>query len=174
MSSRLAWMAAFTLEVSSTTSFLYLRFSFSSSVTFAFTMAMDSFIFGTWSFRSRMFCSRMSSGSSAAEIIQPNIERKTRFMRCHMGESSSEAGLKPQLAMNGNMIHGCVEPGAIFPDWGPRPLEVQIGPGRGGFPLHHPSPPPGVEVVLIETRPGGCELLRRRAGERRAWKVQVA
>jgi len=47
MSSRLAWMAAFTLEVSSTTSFLYFWFSFSSKVTFAFTIAIDSFIFGT-------------------------------------------------------------------------------------------------------------------------------
>ncbi len=46
-SSRPAWMAAFTLAVSSRTSCWYLAFSFSSSVTFARTMAMDSFIFGT-------------------------------------------------------------------------------------------------------------------------------
>ena len=84
MSSRLAPMAALTLEVSSTRSFLYFWFSFSSRVTFAFTMAIDSFIFGTWSFRSRMFCSRMSSGSSAEAIIQPNMLRKTRRNRCHM------------------------------------------------------------------------------------------
>src|SRR5438105_15433194 len=31
-----------------------------------------------------MFCSRMSSGSSAAETIQPKTERKARFIRCHM------------------------------------------------------------------------------------------
>src|SRR3954469_13735088 len=101
MSSRLAWMAAFTLEVSSATSFLYFWFSFSSSVTFAFTMAMDSFIFGTWSFRSRMFCSRISSGSSAAEIIQPNIERNARRILCHIGESLREGEAKPQLVQAG-------------------------------------------------------------------------
>ena len=94
MSSRLAWMAAFTLEVSSATSFLYFWFSLSSSVTFAFTMAIDSFIFGTWSFRSRMFCSRISSGSSAAEIIQPNIERNARFMRCHIAKPPEGRPLK--------------------------------------------------------------------------------
>src|SRR3954466_15453093 len=31
-----------------------------------------------------MFCSRMSSGSSAAETIHPKTERKARFIRCHM------------------------------------------------------------------------------------------
>src|SRR5438067_6491786 len=101
MSSRFAWMAAFTLEVSSMTSFLYFWFSFSSSVTFAFTMAIDSFIFGTWSFRSRMFCSRISSGSSAAEIIQPNIERNARFMRCHIAKPPEGRPLKAQLEIRG-------------------------------------------------------------------------
>ncbi len=43
-SSRPAWIAAFTLAVRSFTSFLYLVFSFSSRVTFARTIAIDSFI----------------------------------------------------------------------------------------------------------------------------------
>ncbi len=75
--------------------------------------------------------------------------------------------------MNGNMIHGCVEPGAIFPDWGPRPLEVEIGPGRGGFALDHASAHPEIELVLIETRRADCELIRGRAGKRGLGNVQV-
>src|SRR6267378_3040927 len=35
-----------------------------------------------------MFCSRIISGSSAAEIIQPNIERIARLKRFHMGATS--------------------------------------------------------------------------------------
>src|SRR2546425_613600 len=35
-----------------------------------------------------MFCSRIISGSSAAKIIQPNIERIARLKRCHMGTTS--------------------------------------------------------------------------------------
>src|SRR5713101_323401 len=88
MSSRPACRAALTLLVRSTLSFLYFWFSFSSSVTLAFTIAIDSFIFGTWSFRSRMFCSRIISGSSTEEIIQPNMERIARLKRCHMGATS--------------------------------------------------------------------------------------
>jgi tRNA (guanine-N7-)-methyltransferase len=75
--------------------------------------------------------------------------------------------------MNGNMIHGCAEPGAIFPDWGPRPLEVEIGPGRGGFALDHAAAHPEIELVLIETRRADCELIRGRAGKRGLGNVQV-
>src|ERR1039458_1733044 len=58
-SSRPAWMAALVLAVRSLISFLYFASSLSSSVALAFTMAIDSFMRGTWSFMSRMFCSRM-------------------------------------------------------------------------------------------------------------------
>jgi len=71
-------MAAFTLAVKSLTSFLYLASSFSSKVTFALTMAILSFMRGTWSFMSRMFCSRISSGSSATEMKNPTNERIIR------------------------------------------------------------------------------------------------
>src|SRR5437868_15088124 len=91
ISMRASLTAAFTLGVRSVTLFLFFWFYFSRRVAFAFTIAIDSFIFGTWSFRSRMFCSRISSGSSAAEIIQPNIERKTRFMRCHIWKASRKS-----------------------------------------------------------------------------------
>ena len=47
MSSRPAWIAAFTLDVRSARSFLYFASSRSSSVTFARTIAMLSFIRGT-------------------------------------------------------------------------------------------------------------------------------
>src|SRR3982751_3004892 len=171
MSSRLAWMAAFTLEVSSVTSFLYFWFSFSRRVTFAFTMAIDSFIFGTWSFRSRMFCSRISSGSSAAEIIQPNIERNARFMRCHIAKASRGRTLKHSLRsvarngyFGGRMQIGCKEPDEFFPDWRrdfgrSAPLELEIGPGRGAFALDHAARHPEIDLVLIETRRSDCELI---------------
>src|SRR6516225_508909 len=88
-SSRLAWMAAFILAVKSLTSFLYFDSSFSSKVTFALTMAMLSFMCGTWSFISRMFCSRISSGSSATEMKKPKNERNIRCKRLHIGPPSA-------------------------------------------------------------------------------------
>src|SRR5260370_19587366 len=170
MSSRLAWMAAFTLEVNSTVSFRYFWFSFSSSVTFAFTMAIDSFIFGIWSFRSRMFCSRISSGSSAAEIIQPNMDRKARFIRCHIGEPPPGVGeSNHSLGMLATMLYGCAEPGSVFPEWGPRPLEVEIGPGPGGVALHPARLPPESELGPILTPRSDWRLIphrRRNAGLR--------
>src|SRR5689334_4149036 len=47
-------------------------------------MAMLSFMRGTWSFISRMFCSRMISGFSAVEMKNPTKERTTLFKRCHI------------------------------------------------------------------------------------------
>src|SRR5689334_1592876 len=47
-------------------------------------MAMLSFMRGTWSFISRMFCSRMISGFSAVEMKNPTKERMTLFKRCHI------------------------------------------------------------------------------------------
>src|SRR2546425_7875268 len=178
MSSRLAWMAAFTLEVSSVTSFLYFWFSFSSSVTFAFTMAIDSFIFGTWSFRSRMFCSRISSGSSAAEIIQPNIERKTRFMRCHISKASRKSAPPKhslrslaRTAIRARMVFGCAGPDELYPDWErdfgrAAPVELEIGPGRGAFALDHAARHPEIDLVVIGARRSDCELIRARALKR--------
>src|ERR1022692_2012032 len=89
MSSRLAWIAVFTLAVRLATSFLYLASSLSNSVTLAFTMAMLSFIRGTWSFMSRIFCCKISSGSSATEMKKPTKDRTTRVNRCHINSSCS-------------------------------------------------------------------------------------
>src|SRR5262252_1053962 len=66
------------------TSSWYLDSSRSSSVTLALTMAMLSFMRGTWSFMSRIFCCRMISGFSAVEIKNPTKERMTLFKRCHI------------------------------------------------------------------------------------------
>src|SRR5215472_138414 len=77
-------MAAFTLAVKSPTSCLYLTFSFSSSVTLARIIAIDSFIFGTWSFRSRMFCSRIISGSSIELTKKPKKLRIALLNRFHI------------------------------------------------------------------------------------------
>src|SRR4029077_2039395 len=89
MSSRLAWIAVFTLAVRLATSSLYFASSLSSSVTLAFTMAILSFIRGTWSFMSRIFCWRISSGSSDAEMKKPMKDRTTLVNRCHINSSSS-------------------------------------------------------------------------------------
>src|SRR5260370_3035015 len=96
MSSRLPWMAAFPFMVHSATSFLYLTSSFSSSVELAFTMAMLSFMRGTWSFMSRMFCSRMSSGFSVLEMKNPKNERNARDRRLNI-----ESILFPRLWVGG-------------------------------------------------------------------------
>src|ERR1700684_615417 len=89
MSSRFAWIAVFTLAVRLATFSLYLASSFSSRVTFAFTMAMLSFIRGTWSFMSRIFCWRISSGSSDAEMKKPMKDLTTLLNRCHINSSCS-------------------------------------------------------------------------------------
>jgi tRNA (guanine-N7-)-methyltransferase len=75
--------------------------------------------------------------------------------------------------MLATMLYGCAEPGLVFPEWGPRPLEVEIGPGRGGFALDHARLHPESELVLIETRRSDCELIRERARKRGLGNVQV-
>ncbi len=60
--------------------------------------------------------------------------------------------------MLSTMLYGCIEPGSVFPDWGPRPLEVEIGPGRGGFALDYARLHPEIELILLETRRSDCEL----------------
>ena len=71
------------------------------------------------------------------------------------------------------MLYGCPEPGQIYPEWGPRPIEVEIGPGRGGFALDYARLHPENELVLIETRRSDCELIRARASKRGLGNVQV-
>src|SRR5258708_29902978 len=89
-------MAAFTLLVRSARSCLYLASSFSSRVELAFTMAMLSFMRGTWSFMSRMFCARMSSGFSVLEMKNPKNERNARDRRLNI-----ESILFPRLWVGG-------------------------------------------------------------------------
>ena len=67
--------------------------------------------------------------------------------------------------------HGCAVPGEAFPDWArdfgrPAPLELEIGPGRGGFALDHASAHRELHLVCIETRRSDCELIRARAVQR--------
>ena len=64
------------------------------------------------------------------------------------------------------MLFGCAEPGSVFPDWGGRPVEVEIGPGRGAFALDHAALHPQRTLVVIETRRADCELVRARARKR--------
>jgi tRNA (guanine-N7-)-methyltransferase len=71
------------------------------------------------------------------------------------------------------MLYGCPEPGQIYPEWGPRPIEVEIGPGRGGFALDYARLHPTRELVLIETRRSDCELIRARASKRGLANLQV-
>ena len=52
-------------------------------------MAMLSFMRGTWSFMSRIFCCRIISGSSAAEMKKPTKDRTTLDNRCHINSSCS-------------------------------------------------------------------------------------
>src|ERR1700747_314424 len=77
-------MAALTFAVKFAISVLYFASSLSSRVTLALTMAMLSFIRGTWSFMSRMFCCRISSGSSATEMKKPTNDRTILVKRCHI------------------------------------------------------------------------------------------
>ncbi len=66
------------------------------------------------------------------------------------------------------MEFGCALPGEILPDW-PRefgraaPIELEIGPGHGGFALGHALAHPERDLIVIETRRSDCELIRARA-----------
>jgi tRNA (guanine-N7-)-methyltransferase len=67
--------------------------------------------------------------------------------------------------------HGCALPQDLFPDWRSdfgrvAPLELEIGPGRGGFALHHAAAHPEIDLVCIETRRADCELIRARMAQR--------
>ena len=52
-------------------------------IAFARSIAMFSFILGILSRMSRIFCSRISAGSSISETQPPKIERSARLKRCH-------------------------------------------------------------------------------------------
>jgi|SRR5229473_147565 tRNA (guanine-N7-)-methyltransferase len=71
------------------------------------------------------------------------------------------------------MLFGCAEPGEVFPDWGERPVEVEIGPGRGAFALDHAALHPERTLVAIESRRADCELIRGRARKRAIGNLEV-
>ncbi|MCA1826636.1 MAG: tRNA (guanosine(46)-N(7))-methyltransferase TrmB [Myxococcales bacterium] len=71
------------------------------------------------------------------------------------------------------MMYGCAEPGSVFPDWGPQPLEVEIGPGRGGFALDYAALHPSRRLLVIESRKADCELIRSRAARRGLANLEV-
>jgi tRNA (guanine-N7-)-methyltransferase len=67
--------------------------------------------------------------------------------------------------------HGCALAQDLFPDWSrdfgrAAPLELEIGPGHGGFALDHAAAHPEIDLVCIETRRSDCELIRARAARR--------
>ena len=67
--------------------------------------------------------------------------------------------------------HGCALPQDLFPDWSREfgraaAIELEIGPGRGGFALDHAAAHREVDLVCIETRRSDCELIRERAARR--------
>jgi tRNA (guanine-N7-)-methyltransferase len=69
------------------------------------------------------------------------------------------------------MPYGCREPHELYPDWKrdfgrEAPLELEIGPGRGGFALDHAARHPEIDLVAIESRRSDCELIRGRATRR--------
>ena len=69
------------------------------------------------------------------------------------------------------MEFGCAPPGENLPDWArdfgrQAPIEVEIGPGHGGFALDHADLHRERDLVAIETRRSDCELIRERAAKR--------
>lgn len=71
------------------------------------------------------------------------------------------------------MLYGCAEPGSVFPEWGGRSVEVEIGPGRGAFALDHAALHPDRTLVAIETRRSDSELIRGRAAKRQLSNLEV-
>ena len=61
--------------------------------------------------------------------------------------------------------HGCALPAELFPDWArdfgrAAAIELEIGPGRGGFALGHAAAHPEADLVCIETRRSDCTARR--------------
>ena len=71
------------------------------------------------------------------------------------------------------MLFGCAAPEDLFPDWGARPVEVEIGPGRGAFALDHAALHLDRLLVAIEARRADCELIRGRAARRGLSNLEV-
>src|SRR5579872_7218794 len=84
MSRRFALSEAFALATRSDSVSFILWSSRSATFFCPAITASCSFNFGTSASRSRMFCLRMSSGSSPSSAAQPNQERTMRFMRRHI------------------------------------------------------------------------------------------
>lgn len=66
---------------------------------------------------------------------------------------------------------GCPTAAEAQPDWArdfgrEAPLELEIGPGRGGFALDHAALHAERNLVVIETRRSDCDLIREKAGKR--------
>jgi len=67
--------------------------------------------------------------------------------------------------------HGCAAPGEAFPDWArdfgrAASLELEIGPGHGGFALDYAAAHPEIDLVCVESRRSDCESIRGRAQRR--------
>jgi len=72
-------------------------------------------------------------------------------------------------------LHTCAHPDEQFPDWArdfarasaaEQRLELEIGPGRGGFALDHAAAHPELDLVAIETRRSDVEEIREKAHKR--------
>ena len=70
-------------------------------------------------------------------------------------------------------VHGCAAPGEVLPDWpalfglgAGRPLELELGFGRGHFALDHAAGHPELDLVAIELRRSDCDSLRERVAKR--------
>ncbi len=76
--------------------------------------------------------------------------------------------------MTSSVIHTCATPGTALPDWpalfghvdGARPLELELGFGRGHFALDHARLHPERDLVAIEVRRSDCDDLRARVIQR--------
>jgi tRNA (guanine-N7-)-methyltransferase len=78
------------------------------------------------------------------------------------------------VARTGNalaVVYTCAAPGELFPDWSSvfgnaNPLELEIGPGHGGFALDHAALLADRNLICVEHRKSDCELIRSRAAKR--------
>src|ERR1700686_3427150 len=98
-----------------------------------------------------------------------------------MGETPPRPSRPAGAAREPGPVHGCALPGDETPDWprefgraqGEQILELEIGPGRGGFALDHAQAHPEIDLVAIETRRSDCEQIRSRARKRNLMNLAV-
>jgi tRNA (guanine-N7-)-methyltransferase len=98
-----------------------------------------------------------------------------------MGEMPPRPSRPAGAAREPGPVHGCALPGDETPDWprefgraqGEQILELEIGPGRGGFALDHAQAHPEIDLVAIETRRSDCEQIRSRARKRNLMNLAV-